>query len=122
MASRMFARASSSVAPCDQHPGSPGQETLYPSLVRTRVTAGLAIFGFSKGQAGAGAAVVLSNDHFDGGRESALIAAQVIRGASPAQFPYRGITRTRLIVNPRTAIAARLRVPDSILRRAQVVK
>lgn len=38
MASRMFARASSSVAPCDQHPGSPGQETLYPSSVGTRAT------------------------------------------------------------------------------------
>ncbi len=94
----------------------------FPAIVAAARRAGLPIFGFSKGQAGAGAAVVLSNDHFDGGRESALIAAQVIRGASPAQFPYRGITRTRLIVNPRTAIAARLRVPDSILRRAQVVK
>src|ERR1022692_3519738 len=38
MASRIFANASSSVAPCDQHPGSPGQETLYPSSVRIRAT------------------------------------------------------------------------------------
>ncbi len=38
MASRMFARASSSVAPCDQHPGSPGQETLYPSSVGINAT------------------------------------------------------------------------------------
>src|ERR1039457_4250683 len=38
MASRIFTNASSSVAPCDQHPGSPGQETLYPSSVRIRAT------------------------------------------------------------------------------------
>jgi hypothetical protein len=31
IASWMFSRASSSVAPCDQQPGSPGQETLKPS-------------------------------------------------------------------------------------------
>jgi hypothetical protein len=34
----MFARASSSVAPCDQHPGNPGQETLYPSSVGVKAT------------------------------------------------------------------------------------
>ncbi len=94
----------------------------FPAIVVAARRAGLPIFGFSGGQASAGAAVVLSNDHFDGGRESALIAAQVIRGASPAQFPYRGITRTRLIVNPRMALAARLRIPDSILRRAEIVR
>jgi len=38
IASRMFAKASSSVAPCDQQPGSPGQETLYPSSVRIKAT------------------------------------------------------------------------------------
>src|SRR4029450_10418116 len=31
MASRMFSIASCSVAPCDQHPGNPGHETLKPS-------------------------------------------------------------------------------------------
>ncbi len=94
----------------------------FPAIVAAARRAGLPIFGFSTKQASEGAAVVLSNDHFDGGRESALIAAQVIRGASPAQFPYRGITKTRLIVNPQAALAAKLRIPDSVLRRAQIVK
>src|ERR1017187_499673 len=34
----MLAKASSSVAPCDQQPGRPGQETLYPSSVRIKAT------------------------------------------------------------------------------------
>ena len=34
MASAIFAIASSSVAPCDQHPGRPGAETLKPSSSR----------------------------------------------------------------------------------------
>ena len=38
MASCTFAKASSSVAPCDQHPGSLGQETLYPSSVGLKAT------------------------------------------------------------------------------------
>jgi len=38
IASWMFAKASFSVAPCDQHPGRPGQETLYPSSVCIKAT------------------------------------------------------------------------------------
>ena len=34
----MFNNASSAVAPCDQQPGSPGQETLYPSSVCVKAT------------------------------------------------------------------------------------
>ena len=93
----------------------------FPSIAAAARSARLPIFGFESGQARTGAAVVLSNDHFDGGRESGLIAAQVIRGATPAQFPYQGITRTRLIVNRRAAAAANLNIPDSVLRRAEVV-
>src|SRR5262245_40715490 len=36
IASRIFSRASSSVAPCDQQPGRPGTETLYPSSVLSK--------------------------------------------------------------------------------------
>lgn len=40
----MFGKASSSVAPCDQQPGRPGQETLYPSSVRTKATGYLMVW------------------------------------------------------------------------------
>ncbi len=94
----------------------------FPAIVAAARRAGLPIFGFSTQEAGEGGALVLSNDHFDGGRESALIAAQVMRGASPAQFPYRGISRTVLIVNREAALAAKLRMPESVLRRARIAK
>jgi putative ABC transport system substrate-binding protein len=79
----------------------------------------LPIFGFSSGQAAQGAAVVLASDHFDEGRESALIAARVMRGESPASFPYQGITKTRLLVNRQAAEAVGLRIPESVARRAE---
>ena len=94
----------------------------FPAIVAAARRAQLPVFGFSATQASQGAAVVLSNDHFDGGRESAMIAAQVIRGASPADFPYRGITKTRLIVNPQSALAAKLQIPVPVLRRAEIAK
>jgi ABC-type uncharacterized transport system substrate-binding protein len=91
----------------------------FPSIVTAARQARLPIFSFSSGQAAQGAAVVLSNDHFDGGRESALIAARVMRGENPASFPYRGITKTRLLVNRQAAEAVGLRIPESVARRAE---
>jgi ABC-type uncharacterized transport system substrate-binding protein len=97
-------------------------DAAFPAIVAAARRAGLPVFGFSTKEAGEGAALVLSNDHFDGGRESALVAAQVMRGASPAQFPYRGIARTALVVNPDAALRAKLRIPESVLRRARIAK
>ncbi len=94
----------------------------FPSITSAAERARLPIFGFETGQVRSGAAVVLSNDHFDGGRESGLIAAQVIRGARPAQFPYKGITRTRLMINRRVAAAAGLAIPPALLSRAELVE
>ncbi len=94
----------------------------FPAIVAAARRARSPVFGFSARQASQGAALVLSNDHFDGGRESALIAAKVILGASPAQFAYRGITKTRLIINPEAARAANLWIPDSLLRRAELTR
>ena len=91
----------------------------FPSIVTAARQAKLPIFGFSSGQAAQGAAVVLSSDHFDEGRESALIAARVMRGESPASFPYQGITKTRLLVNRQAAEAVGLRIPESVARRAE---
>jgi len=91
----------------------------FPTIVTAARQARLPIFSFSSGQAAQEAAVVLSNDHFDGGRESALIAARVMRGESPASFPYQGITKTRLLVNRQAAEAVGLRIPESVSRRAE---
>jgi ABC-type uncharacterized transport system substrate-binding protein len=91
----------------------------FPTIVAAARQARLPIFSFSSGQAAQGAAVVLSNDHFDGGRESALIAARVMRGESPASFPYQGIAKTRLLVNRQAAEAVGLRIPECVARRAE---
>ncbi len=91
----------------------------FPSIVMAARQARLPVFGFSSGQAAQGAAVVLASDHFDEGRESALIAARVMRGESPASFPYRGISKTRLVVNRQAAETVGLRIPESVARRSE---
>jgi len=46
----------------------------------------------------------------------------VMRGQSPGSFPYRGITKTRLIINRAAAAAAGLQIPPSLASRAETVK
>ncbi len=93
-------------------------DAAFAAIATAARRARLPVFSFSTGQIGRGASVVLSNDHFDGGRESALIAAKVIRGGSPASFPYTGIRRTRLLVDQQAAAAVNFTIPAAVLARA----
>ncbi|MFA5206310.1 MAG: ABC transporter substrate binding protein, partial [Lentisphaeria bacterium] len=96
-------------------------DAAFPGIAQAARRARLPVFCFSSGLAEQGACVVLANDHFDGGRESGLLAAQVMRGAKPADLPYTGIKKTRLTVNLTAAGAVGLALPAAVTRRADRV-
>ncbi|HBA85649.1 MAG TPA: hypothetical protein DCZ95_16330 [Verrucomicrobia bacterium] len=96
-------------------------EAAFPSIVQAAQRARLPVFGFSTGLARRGAILTLSNDHEDGGREAALIAARIMRGESPASIPYVGITKVRLTVNLTTAREMNFYVPEAVVQRADEV-
>jgi ABC-type uncharacterized transport system substrate-binding protein len=96
-------------------------EATFASIVPLAKRARIPIFAFSSGIVAQGACLALTNDHFDGGRESAAMAARVMRGESPANIPYRSVSRTRLVVNPASAREAGLTLPDAVLKRADQV-
>ena len=96
-------------------------EAAFAGIAQAAQRARVPVFSFSVGLVHQGASVVLSNDHYDGGRESGLIAARIIRGEDPADIPYSGIKKTKLLVNPQTADKVGLAIPASVLNRADVV-
>jgi len=96
-------------------------DAAFPTIAAAASRARLPRFSFSAAQAESGAAVALSNDHFDGGRESALMAARVMRGESPAAIPYRGVSKVKLTVNLKAAGSFGFTVPESVIRRADRV-
>src|SRR5207247_7720299 len=59
-----------------------------------------------------------ARDFRDGGRESALMAARVIRGEKPSSIPFKLTARIRLIINRTEARANGLVIPASVLKRA----
>jgi len=81
----------------------------------------LPVFTFNTTQAEQGAAVVVARDYYDGGRDSALLAARVMRGEDPATIPFQPIRTTRVIVNLRAAAVSGLRIPPALLERADKV-
>lgn len=77
------------------------------------------LFCFVSGQVETGgAAVALSRDYCQSGRDMALLAARVLRGESPAGIPIALTSRTILAVNPSNAALCGFEIPESILRRA----
>lgn len=96
-------------------------EATFASIVPLAKRDRIPIFAFSSGIVEQGACLALTNDHFDGGRESALLAARVMRGERPADIPYRSVSKTRLVVNPASAREVGLILPDSVLKRADQV-
>ncbi|HEV8715983.1 MAG TPA: ABC transporter substrate binding protein, partial [Candidatus Binatia bacterium] len=82
---------------------------------RAGVLAGLREAGLVEGRD------YVAHDHFDGGRESALLAARVMRGESPGAIPFSLTKKIKLVLNPAAASAYGLTLPPALLKRADVV-
>lgn len=90
----------------------------FPSIARTAAKAGIPVFAFQSNQAFDGASVVVARDYYDGGRESALLAARVMKGEDPAKLPFQPLQTTRLFINKKAAAQCDLQIPPSLLQRA----
>jgi len=81
----------------------------------------LPVFGFASSQAKEGACVVLANDYYDCGVAAGRLAARVMRGEDPAGIPITNFAKSRLIVNLPQAREIGVKIPDSLLERADEV-
>jgi len=93
----------------------------FTSIARAAQRARLPIFSANSAQGKQGASVALARDFHEGGRESALLAARIMRGESPASIPFKPTTRTKLVINQVAARANGLVIPAAILKRADEV-
>lgn len=79
------------------------------------------VFAFQKVQAAEGAAVVFGRDYYDAGRETALMAARIMRGEDPGSMPFEPTTTLSLIINLPAAKAVGLTIPPDLLSEAATV-
>jgi ABC-type uncharacterized transport system substrate-binding protein len=93
----------------------------FPSIAQAANRAKLPVFVFQTSQVHGGAIAGMTRDYYDSGRESAHIAARVMRGESPGRIPFVGFDKTKLIVNAGAARALGITPPDAVLKRADQV-
>lgn len=80
------------------------------------------LFAFTAGQAiKGGAAVAVSRDYEQAGRDMAHLAVRVMQGETPAQIPFQLVSKTRLVINKKNAAACGLTVPSAVLQKADKV-
>ena len=93
----------------------------FPSMAQAAKRARLPMFVFQSSQVHAGAVAGMTRDYYDSGRESAHLAARVMRGEAPGRIPLVGFSKTKLIVNAGAARSLGLTIPPSLLSRADQV-
>jgi ABC-type uncharacterized transport system substrate-binding protein len=93
----------------------------FPTIARAGAQARLPVFACQGGAVKEGAMLALARDYYDAGRETALKAAQVMRGESPARIPFSPPTKLEMLVNLKNAGESRLVIPEVLLRQAQQV-
>jgi ABC-type uncharacterized transport system substrate-binding protein len=90
----------------------------FPSLAEAARRARLPMFVFQTSQIQQGALVAVARDYHDGGVQSALMAARVMRGENPAAIPFERVTGTKLVVNLGAAKAMGFTLAPSVVARA----
>ncbi|MGO8676258.1 MAG: ABC transporter substrate-binding protein [Limisphaerales bacterium] len=93
----------------------------FPAIARAAAQARLPVFSCQSAAAKQGAAVVLARDYYDAGRQTAALAARVMRGESPAHIPFSPPTRMQKLVNLKKAQDSRLAIPAALLRESRQV-
>ncbi len=78
-------------------------------------------FVFQSSQVKTGAVAAIARDYHDADRETARLIARMLRGETPATIPLVAFEKTRRLVNLDVARHLGVRVPQSVIDRADAV-
>jgi putative ABC transport system substrate-binding protein len=75
----------------------------------------------SKGECDSGALACFGVDYIDLGKQSSLIANQILRGISPTNIPTESPRKFLFVINLKTAEAIDLKIPDEVIQQAHIL-
>jgi putative tryptophan/tyrosine transport system substrate-binding protein len=93
----------------------------FDSVVKVAHSQKLPIFATVPNLAGKGAAVALGWDYFENGHTGGQIAARVLKGEKPGAIAFQFPTKYEIAIDPDAAEEQGLKLPQSIIARAQRV-
>lgn len=88
------------------------------SVVAVGRQAKLPVFSADTDSVTRGAAASIGFDYRQVGRQTGAIVVRILKGEKPGDIPVTFATGTDLVVNPKSAAAMGLTLPDSVLKRA----
>lgn len=88
------------------------------SVVAVGQQAKLPVFSADTDSVARGAAASIGFDYLQVGRQTGAIVVRILKGEKPGDIPVTFATGTDLVVNPKSAAAMGLTLPDSVLKRA----
>lgn len=95
----------------------------YSSIIRESYKSKIPYFGFVSDQAENGAVAVLARDYYSAGIDAVELAMQIIKGRSPADIPFKYVSKTSVKVNKEAMKYFNISIPDKFLNQEeQVIK
>lgn len=91
------------------------------TLAESAMRHGIALMPLGEAEVEAGGLISLQLTHANEAERTAVLLEKLLRGTPPARIPFELPTRSRLVVNKRTAEALKLPLPTSLLLRADRV-
>jgi ABC-type uncharacterized transport system substrate-binding protein len=93
----------------------------FPAIARACETAKMPLFTFSPSYVKGGAMLGVGSDYAENGRETGLVAAEVIRGKDPGSIPFHATAKTNRSINLGNARRLGMEVPQDWMKSAEVV-
>jgi putative ABC transport system substrate-binding protein len=93
----------------------------FDSLAKTADQARIPLIAPVVGLAEQGAAIAIGWDYFDNGYLSGQLVVRVMKGESPVDIPFQGLSKTLTYINLEAADVQGLSIPQSVLQRADKV-
>lgn len=87
----------------------------FPTVMTAANRQKIPVMTFSPSAIPYGPLLVVGRDYFDSGVQSGLIAAQVLRGASVADIPFRATTKLTYVLNFEVAQAYGITFPEELI-------
>lgn len=95
----------------------------FEAVVKVGKDAKLPVFAADTGSVPRGAVAALGFDYYQVGRQTGRVVAEILRGRKTADIPVRGVEARDLWLNPASAQAMGLTLPEAMVKRAvKVVK
>jgi ABC-type uncharacterized transport system substrate-binding protein len=91
------------------------------TIATAAARAGVPLFAFVSKAVTDGAAVAVARDYREAGRLAARLALRVMRGEDPGRIPFTPLGRSVLVVSRKNAAKFGLRIPRTVLNRADKV-